>query len=291
MANYVHATTLVLLLSVAAVSTQSPSQAAFEAASIKSNRSNGGATSLGFQAGGRFRSLNEPLWRLIGEAYASPLPLPRNRIIGGPAWLDSERFDVNAVAVGDPDQDQRRAMLQRLLAERFNLVTHTERRELPVFDLVMARDDRRLGPQLRASSVDCDRLRMSGNPLPSQPNGPNGEMPCVMTFGFGQLRGLGMSIEQLASVGLSRVAGRPVMDRTGLMGPFEWTLAWTPDNLPPRAAGTLPSQPVRVNGVDIDPDGPTLGTALQEQLGLRLAPTRGPISVIVIDRADRPTED
>ena len=109
MANYVHATTLVLLLSVAAVSTQSPSQAAFEAASIKSNRSNGGATSLGFQAGGRFRSINEPLWRLIGEAYASPLPLPRNRIIGGLANpLNTDSINGTLRFLASPQDSARR---------------------------------------------------------------------------------------------------------------------------------------------------------------------------------------
>ena len=92
-------------------------------------------------------------------------------------------------------------------------------------------------------------------------------------------------------MGLARYAGRTVIDHTGLSGPFDWTLVWTPDNLPQRAPGTPADQPVTVNGFAIDPNGPSLFTALQEQLGLKLESTKGPVDVLVIDRVEHPTEN
>ena len=268
---------------------QQASAPAFEAASIKVNSSGEAATTLGFQAGGRFRAVNEPAWRLIGEAFGSPIPLPRERILAGPAWMYADRFDVTAVAQGDPSQDQRRAMLRALLVERFKLIVREEQRQLPVFELTMARSDRVPGPGLRRSTVNCEALLAAGSPLPSP--GPGEPLPCVMTFGFGRVAATGMTLEQLASMGLTRFAGRPVINRTELEGPFDWTLIWTPDNLPPRAPGTPPDQPIRVNGIDIDPNGPPLPTALQEQLGLKLNASRGAVPVLVIDRIERPTAD
>jgi len=112
-----------------------------------------------------------------------------------------------------------------------------------------------------------------------------------MQFGFGRLSADGFTTNDLATVALSRVAGRIVVDQTGLRGPFQWTLAWTPDNLPPRAPGTPPDQPLTVNGISIDPNGPSLFTAIEEQLGLKLESTKGPVEVLVIDHVDRPTPD
>ena len=112
-----------------------------------------------------------------------------------------------------------------------------------------------------------------------------------MGFGFGRLTANGMTITQLATMGLSRYAGRTVIDHTGLSGPFDWTLVWTPDNLPQRAPGTPADQPVTVNGFAIDPNGPSLFTALQEQLGLKLESTKGPVDVLVIDHVEHPTEN
>src|SRR5262249_23394462 len=131
--------------------------------------------------------------------------------------------------------------------------------------------------------------RPERDPQQGQPS--NQPVPCVMGFGFGRLAANGMTVTQLAAMGLSRVAGRPVTDRTGLTGPFNWTLTWTPDNLPPRAPGTAADEPVRVNGLAVDPNGPSLFTALQEQLGLKLESTKGAVDVVVIDQVEHPTEN
>jgi uncharacterized protein (TIGR03435 family) len=104
--------------------------------------------------------------------------------------------------------------------------------------------------------------------------------------GFGNLKARGSTLAALAS-SLSTFAGRIVVDRTGLPGGFDADLTWTPDNLP-RAQS---DQPVTVNGIAIDPNGPSLFTALQEQLGLKLESTKGPVDVLVVDRAEKPAED
>lgn len=269
-------------------SAQSRARPSFEVASVKVNRS-GDARTDGVLAGGRFSMINETLWRVIGEAYATPWPLPRFRIIGGPDWIETDRFDIEGVSQGPLTWDLARLMLQGLLVERFKMVVHTETRQLPVFELVLARADGKLGSDLRRSDVDCAALRAAGGP--QQPPAPNQVRPCVMGFGFGRLTARGMTIAELATVGVSRAAGRPIIDRTGLVGAFDWTLAWTPENLPPRAPGTPPDRPLVVNGLTIDPNGPTLSTALQEQLGLKLQSAVGPVDVLVIDHAERPTEN
>jgi uncharacterized protein (TIGR03435 family) len=269
-------------LTAIAQSAQGPS---FDAASVKPNRS-GDARTDGRLSGNHFSMLNETLWRFIGEAYATSQALPRALIIGGPEWINTDRFDVDAVATNPLTRDQARLMLRTLLAERFKLAVHTESRELPVFALVLARPDGRLGPELHRSDVDCAAPRDSTPPPP-----PNQAPPCVMGFGFGRLSAKGMTVTELATMGLSRSAGRTVVDRTGLRGPFDWTLTWTPDNLPPRAAGTPDDQPITVNGQRIDPNGPSLVTALQEELGLKLESTRGAVDVVVIDHVEHPAEN
>jgi uncharacterized protein (TIGR03435 family) len=232
--------------------------------------------------------INETFWRLVAEAYAMPQTLPRFRIVGGPDWIDRDRFDVEGVSQDPLTRDQARLMLRSLLAERFKLAVHVETRPLPVFELVVARADGRPGPELRRSDVDCTALRAAGTNASAA---PSGQAPCVMGFGFGRLTAKGMTMGELATVGLSNIAGRPVLDRTGLPGAFDWTLVWTPDNLPPRPAGAPPDQPIRVNGLDVDPNGPPLPTALQEQLGLKLQSATGPVDVVVIDRVEKPSEN
>lgn len=258
----------------------------FEVASVKQNRSGDGRTELGFQDGGRFTAINETLRRLIGEAYANSQPLPGFQIVGGPGWIGSDRFDVGAKAVDNVPRDQGRLMLRALLAVRFKLVVHYEKRERPIYTLTTARRDGRLGPQLRPSDVDCNALRAARRNAPATAPPPSGQtVPCVMRFGRGLLGANGMTMEELAGMGLSRSVGRVVVDRTGLAGVFDWKLEWTPDQSSqsqPDAFGTPPP---------IDPDRPSIFTALQEQLGLKLESQRGLAEILVIDRVERPSED
>jgi uncharacterized protein (TIGR03435 family) len=126
----------------------------FAAASVKKNRS-GTNTTDGAIGGGRFRYVNETVVRLIGEAHGAGQPLPAFKIVGGPDWITSERYDVNAVADGNPTRDELHASGRRLLAERFHLRAHGEQRDLPIYELVLDRRDGKLGPQLRHSETQC----------------------------------------------------------------------------------------------------------------------------------------
>jgi uncharacterized protein (TIGR03435 family) len=248
-----------------------PGGRSFAVASVKPNKSGQRATSLGFQSSGRFRAVNEPLWRLIAEAYRTTYQLRRFEIIGVPDEIAGDRFDIEAVPEGKPSPEQRQTMLQTLLADRFKLVVHRETRQLPTYNLVKARSDGRLGEQLRPSNIDCAALRAAGAlPVPVQ---PGQERPCVMMFGESVLRATGMTMADLADMALSRNVERKVVDQTGLKGGFEWTLEWGSESAP----GDL--------------QGVSVFTALQEQPGLELESATGSVDVLVIDSVAPPTPD
>ena len=175
-------------------------------------------------------------------------------------------------------------MLRTLLADRFGVVVHQEMRELPVYELVVARADRKFGPEISPSKLDCENQapgRRGGPPPPGNPAQPI----CGMRIAPGQMVMGGTPMAQFATV-LSNFVQRVVLDRTQLAGAFDFRLSWTPDRIPqgapPPGAPALPP---------VDPNGPSLFAALQEQLGLKLESTRAPLEVLVIDRAERPMPD
>jgi uncharacterized protein (TIGR03435 family) len=247
----------------------------FDVASIKPNKSGGVLDAMVLQPGGRFTATNATLRELIRVAYG----IQTSQIVGGPNWIGSERFDI--VAKGEGDALPSLVMIQRLLAERFQLRAHTETRELSLYALVMARTDSRLGPQLRVSRVDCN----AGFPPPGERQYCDAFVGSAPRFVAG-----GVSMAQLA-ISLSRQVRAIVVDRTGLRETFDFELQWTPDRLPPRAPDTPADQPLRLNGTVVDPNGPSIFTALQEQLGLKLDSQKGPVDVIVIDSVSPPTPD
>lgn len=290
MAGMVHAAqsqaTTTVVLGGARPQAPAPGTAlAFEVASVKPNTSGDGRGMLGMQPGGRFTATNVALRMLIREAYQ----LQDFQLIGGPGWIASDRFDFVANAKGDlpptpigtvgPGQ----LMIRTLLAERFKLKVRNETRELPIYELVLARSDGKLGPQLRSSAADCAAAagRSAGAPPPAPLQ--RGERPkCGMRIGQGQMAGGGLPLSQLATF-LSQSLGRVVLDRTRLTGTFDLDLNWTPDQfLPGSSHGTPPP---------VAPNGPSIFTALLEQLGLKLVSTKGPVDVLVIDSVERPTPD
>ena len=244
----------------------------FEVASIKQNRSGTTGWSFGAQPGGRWRMVNRSVATLIREAYPAQVP----ELLGAPAWVTSDPYDVIAKGEGDPTREQIRMMLQTLLAERFKLEVHVETQERPVFALVSARSDGRPSPGLARSPLDCDAVnaaRRAGRrvdvPLPA-----NGAPPCGMSLQAVEAQTLlfgGLPLSRLAEW-LGPPSGRVVVDKTGLTDNYEFTLRYT-SQLSPRD------------------DAPSVFTALEEQLGLKLVPDRAPLTVLVIDRIDRPTED
>jgi bla regulator protein blaR1 len=250
----------------------------FEVASVKRTAKNCGPGSpcpvmIMYQPGGGLRVAGVPLKVLIGFAY----DVRDFQISGGPAWIDTDRFDINAKAdsrddadnlPADPSQlsdqqritrtERTRERVRNLLADRFQLIIRRETKERQVYALVVAKG----GPKLQESK--------EGNRL--------------MRMGRGMVSGQGVEPGFLAST-LSGQLGRPVIDKTGLTGRYDIDLRWTPD--PGQGAegpfGPLPGVP--------DPNGPSIFTALTEQLGLRLESAKGPAEVLVIDRLEKPSDN
>lgn len=223
-------------------------QPTFEVASIKpaASQAPGRTDSRMSTNTGSLNYTSVTLKDVIGQAYKIP-----ESQISGPDWLNTERFDIAAkIPAGARDQVPR--MLQALLSTRFQMVIHRDTKELPVYELTVARN----GPKLK--HIDSE----SG--ITSNSNRTRWHLDAKVTM------------RALAEF-LSERVGRPVFDRTGLSGPFEVTLDWAVDDAP--AANDAEA-------------GPSLFTALQEQLGLKLDSTKGPVETIVVDRADRaPSEN
>jgi uncharacterized protein (TIGR03435 family) len=252
----------------------------FAAASIKTNRSGFPGGLMDFRAGGAFVATNETLQQFLRAAY----DLDVNRIIGGPDWVTTARFDIQATAGVDLPIERSRQLLRALLVERFKLRSRTERREMPTYDLTIARADRVPGPRLRVASPSACVDR---GPMPGR--APQGELPScgLLPAGIDRMSGRRVALARLVSQ-LSSITGRVVTDRTGLTGMFDIDLEWAPSEAVLAAVAALrPGDgPPRV-----DPDRPSLLTALEEQLGLRLQSTRGMVDVLVIEGAERPVDD
>ena len=269
--------TAVLIVALSLTVCMSAQFGGFEIASVKpSNPDSTGPIGLVVPALGRITATNATLRRLVYAAYRlSPF-----QVVGGPAWQNTTRFDINAKADRQPSIEERAAYYRGLLEDRFKAVMHTESRELPVYELVLGRDDGRLGPGMRRSDVDCGpviaaaRARAEAGERPALP--VQGQRPACGAIG-GPTGFIAGAVELSVLVGM--LAGgldRPTIDRTGLTGRFDIDFK----SAPMRAAPNAPAS-----------DLPSVFTAVQEQLGLRLEPSTAPIPVLVIDRIEMPTED
>ena len=258
--------------------------AAFEVASVKPNKTGDGRVMVGMQPGGRFNATNVPLRLLLRQAFN----VQDFQIVGGPDWIASDRFDVVAKAPdGVPfSADVMRPMLRSLLTERFKLAFHNETRDMPIYALLKARPDGKLGTGLTPATVDCAAAgRRGGGPPPAPPQ-PGQKLECGMMIGPGRLNAGGMPMSNLATA-LAPQVGRIVIDKTELTGNYDFELTYAPEALGGGGAPPL----VNGNPIPVDPNAPNLFTALQEQLGLRLDSQRGPVDVVVIDRLEQPVAD
>jgi uncharacterized protein (TIGR03435 family) len=253
----------------------------FEVASVKPNKSESILVLPAPVAPDRYRLTNVTLRTVIADAFS----VPAYRLVNAPDWTGNERFDINAQMAANvkPAPGVQSEMLRTLLAERFRLVVHRETRDLPVSALVLARTDRKPGPNLELASPECApggsrRLGPGPDGRPQLP--PPGVKPCGLALGPGTMQSGYLTMEGLTRT-LSVLLQRNVLDRTGLTGAFQFELAFAPE--PTAGAGNPPPA--------VDLKLPTLVTALQEQLGLKLEPGRAPIEVLVIDSVDRPTPD
>jgi len=249
---------------------QAPS---FEVASVKRNQSGDTRVKQTLQPGGCYEAINILLRTLIMRAYR----LLEFRLSGGPDWIDTERYDIIGLAPGAATSDDITPRLQSLLADRFKLMTHVEKREIPVLRLVLARKDGRLGPKLRQSTADCPLLAPPGTRPPAA---------CLMKLTSASLVTGGSRMINLVNA-FSQIMQKMVVDRTGLDGLFEAELRWTPDV--PLAPGAPPGAPETAQADDSG--GPSFTTAIREQLGLRLENRRDSVDVLVIDRIEHPGEN
>jgi uncharacterized protein (TIGR03435 family) len=238
----------------------------FEVSTVKVNRSGDSGSESSF-SNGRFTATNVTLKNLMEY---SAFGLPGARIVGGPKWIDSERFDIEAkvdsaaaAAIEKLSREQGRiashAMFQRLLTDRFKLTTHWETREMPVYALVVAKNGPRLQKAARpdaGADTSASTGRLTANEI--------------------TMDGLARTLTQEMADELGRV----VVDRTGIQGKYDVKLRWTP--------ATESGSGSADNGTAPD-TGPSLFTAIQEQLGLKLESSKGPVEVLIVDHAEEPS--
>jgi len=235
-----------------AVFAQSPPKASIEVATVKPNKS-GGAIGNHFDPE-RMSWTGAPLKVIIQEAYG----VRSYRILGGPSWLDSDGWDINVKTEGRTTYQEKMQLLQALMADRFQLKFHRETREMKAYKLVVAKG----GPKLHEAK-----------------EGHSTSGPAGTRIDRGLIQGHGVGISDLARF-LQSELGRPVEEATGLAGKYDFKLEWVPDESQPNSGG---------EAAPPGAEGPTIFSAIQEQLGLKLEPRKGPGEVLVIDHAEKPS--
>jgi uncharacterized protein (TIGR03435 family) len=292
-----------------APSPAAPSAATFEVASIKPSPPGDLSNPLSIipmvapQPGGRLTATNMPLWALIGTAWE----LPDFRIVGGNKELMNTKYHITAKANGSAMLGQKEIfpLLKNLIIERFQLKFHVEPREMSLYDLVLARSDRKLGPELKPSKSDCSKLdelnaqraeALAKGDLSALVPKPGEFLSCTIAPNLAggaanlSLHGDGQEVKILVDL-LSQFTGRHVRDKTGLTGRYDFDLKLDMQalmglvqklgvNVPANALANLPQS-----------DGSAVMTALNEQLGLKLESARGPVDVLVVDSVEAPTPD
>jgi uncharacterized protein (TIGR03435 family) len=268
---------------------QSPmTSPSFAVATIKPNRTGNNGGGGMFFPGGRYEAINLTVKDLIRVAYGIPYS-SRDQISGGPVWIKSARFDVEAKAeqplsaeVGNiPNHD--RLMLQTLLASRFKLRIHHEAKELPIYALIVAKN----GPKLMTS---LEQPTSSSDKNPDVVFGAKLPPPQNESWRGTRLQKRGQIKAMRATTGMlvtflqdqPEIGGRLVIDKTGLAGSYDFMLKWTPE-VGMSGAGDAGASP--------DASGPSLFTALQEELGLKLDATKGWVDTIVVDSVEMPSEN
>jgi uncharacterized protein (TIGR03435 family) len=238
----------------------------FDVATVKPNAANDSRFMIRPLPGGRLTISGVPLKMLIMEAY----DVRTFQVSGGLGWVSTERWDIEAKAEGVQGQlpiGQTLKMLQALITDRFHLEVHHETKEMTIYALVVGKNGSKLTPHTGEPPQPTDRLRVRPGSLSAK-----------------QI-GIAALVRQL-----TLQLGRQVIDKTGLAGQYDFTLEWAPEpgqggpesiGLPPDARVAQPAES----------NGPSIFTAVQEQLGLRLDAQEGPVDIIVIDRAEKPDEN
>jgi uncharacterized protein (TIGR03435 family) len=250
----------------------------FDVASIKPYNEDG-PTRVRIQPPGRLNITGASVRILLQTAFR----VRADEVFGLPDRSETPRYSIVANAPDGAPITAIPTMLANLLADRFSLVIHREAREIERFDLVLARDDGKLGPELRPTSGECEAMVAKQAPASTAPvrSDPNAA-PCgTLQAAPGLARASGVALGRLVQV-LSQASDRTVNDLTGLAGLYDFTLKFNPE---------VNVDPVRDRDAAPLFDTPQLFTALQEQLGLRLVSRRGTAQVVVVDRIETPTAD
>lgn len=232
----------------------------FEVATIKPSNPDTPGRLFRIQPG-HFSTINTTLANLIGYCYG----LHPRQIVGAPAWVESEKYDLDGKPDGEgqPSVEQWKTMMQKLLTDRFQLSFHHDKKELPVYALVVAKT----GPKVTKSDGD-----------------PNG-VPNLLFRGLGMLPVRNATMADFAGVMQGAVLDRPVIDQTGLTARYDFVLTWTPDETQFGGLG------VKVPAPSDTATAPDLFTAIQQQAGLKFESSKAPVDVMVIDKIERPTEN
>ena len=279
--------------------------ATFEVASVKPSNPDPNNPLAGMALplplpGGRFSATNTPLRMLIAMAYELQQDA---QLVGGPPALLAAKYDITAKTVGGVTLAQKDLppLLRTLLADRFKLKVHTESRELPVYDLVLARSDGRLGPDLTPSKSDCTKAdellaeqsaALARGDVSSALGKPR---PCTVTTDTSGgpmnlvMRGDGQEMKQIAEI-LSQLSGRTVRDKTGLTGRYDFAMKMDLQAvlaLAQRMGANIPAAAANIP----QSDGSSLTTAVNDNLGLKLESTKGTVTVVVVDSVEAPSPD
>ena len=272
-----------------------PATPKFEVASIRPSTGCGtGVRSGGGSSPGRLTLTCQTVEALIGGAYVrfangsfstQPRGIP---IEGGPAWIHSERYNINAKAEGDASSEMMNGpMLQALLEDRFKLKVHREPREIPVYELVVSKGGLKLQPFKEGSCTPVDMTKFAPPPDPK-----NCHARGTRKGANQEVNAQGMRVDEFSKIFLNGPLDRPVIDKTGITGRFDFHLEYAPDQATPlflpvfRPGGDNPAAPSDPAG------GPSIFTAIQEQLGLKLGKAaKGPGEFLIIDSVQRPSEN
>jgi uncharacterized protein (TIGR03435 family) len=268
----------------------------FDVASVRPSAPGLRSIGIGRPVNDTVRGVRATVRQLVAYAYnLDPLGRHDPEPVGGPEWAGEDQFDIQAKGSAELSFADAREMVFSLLVDRFRLRVHTERRELPVYALTLAKSDGELGRGLRRSAIDCSAfsttLAITGQLARAKTVGPmcglnTGGAPAIAQFlgvpndqprGTRVSRGTATIAELVTAIASSPEIDRKVVDRTGLSGTFDIDLRWVPVR-----SGSLVAAPIDVLSIF---------TAVQEQLGLKLVSQREPLEVVVIDAVERPTPD
>jgi uncharacterized protein (TIGR03435 family) len=267
----------------------------YEVVSIKPNPNRTGGARVGNQPGGRFVAKNVPLRTVVMVAFR---PLQAYQIIGGPDWLTTERYHIEARADGTLTADEANAANQAMLEDRFQLKYHREMRELPTYNLIVVN-------RSKLKPVDAPKRPEPGAPPPAPPAppprpAPGRGLPDNYTMPPGGVmmtpNGVMASAIQFSELVrfLSQRLNRPIIDKTEITGYYNFRLEFAGDNTPVPIAPTLSTPgagPPGTSSPTASDPLPSIFTALQEEMGLKLEPSKGQYEVVIIDSIQKPTEN